>query len=216
MRNLFIVSGASQGFGSCLTLELAKCVKLNDGDALYVLLQRSQVNTREIQTEFQSANTPFKAEFISLSIDFESKSVEEKLLDLFARLGNEEFKKSFLFNNAGTIGTLQNIQDYSYQSIFQCIHTNLVSTMLLTSVFLRRYPISTIVNISSLAAIEAFETWGCYSATKAGLDIFHRTICKENPKVRVLNYAPGPLDTDMQKVIDFSRRKYEKPCQMAI
>ena len=34
---------------------------------------------------------------------------------------------------------------------------------------------------------------------KAARDIFFDTISKEEPDIRVLNYAPGPLDTDMQK-----------------
>ena len=31
--------------------------------------------------------------------------------------------------------------------------------------------------------------------------MFHQHICLEFPHIRVLNYAPGPLDTDMQAVI---------------
>lgn len=69
----------------------------------------------------------------------------------------------------------------------------------------------TIVNISSLAAIQAFESWSVYCAGKAGREMFLQGVVREqqlreerNPsckKLRVLNYAPGPLDTDMQKEI---------------
>ena len=34
---------------------------------------------------------------------------------------------------------------------------------------------------------------------KAARDIFFNTLSIEEPDIRVLNYAPGPLDTDMQK-----------------
>lgn len=64
-----------------------------------------------------------------------------------------------------------------------------------------------IINISSLAAVKAFETWGIYCAGKAARDMFHKTLAEElkvsniNRTVKVLNYAPGPLDTNMQKEI---------------
>ncbi len=35
---------------------------------------------------------------------------------------------------------------------------------------------------------------------KAGRDMLFRTMALEEPDIRVLNYAPGPLDTDMQIV----------------
>lgn len=65
------------------------------------------------------------------------------------------------------------------------------------------------VNISSLAAVQAFESWGLYCSVKAARDIFMQVVSSEakllsqdsvNPDliVKTLNYAPGPLDTDMQ------------------
>jgi len=61
-----------------------------------------------------------------------------------------------------------------------------------------------IVNVSSLAAVQPFETWGVYCAGKAARDMFHRVLAEEtkaSKQVKVMNYAPGPLDTDMQRQI---------------
>ncbi len=63
-----------------------------------------------------------------------------------------------------------------------------------------------IVNVSSLAAIKPFETWGIYCAGKAARDMFHSTIAEEiktncTRNIKVLNYAPGPMDTNMQREI---------------
>lgn len=67
-----------------------------------------------------------------------------------------------------------------------------------------------IVNISSLAAIKPFEGWGVYCIGKAARDMLIQVIAAEVDKVaslskgttiRVLNYSPGPVDTDMQKEI---------------
>lgn len=61
------------------------------------------------------------------------------------------------------------------------------------------------VNISSLAAIQPFESWSVYCAAKAARDMYFCTIAKEaaqnKSNLRILNYAPGPLDTDMQREI---------------
>jgi sepiapterin reductase len=34
---------------------------------------------------------------------------------------------------------------------------------------------------------------------KAARNMFFRTLAVEEPNIRVLNYAPGPCETDMQK-----------------
>lgn len=68
------------------------------------------------------------------------------------------------------------------------------------------------VNISSLAAIKSFESWGLYCSVKAARNMFMQVVASEakilskkyfNGKlsIKTLNYAPGPLDTDMQKEI---------------
>lgn len=64
------------------------------------------------------------------------------------------------------------------------------------------------MNVSSLAAIQPFESWAVYCAAKAAREMFHRVLAEEQKKITspvknllVLNYAPGPLDTNMQKEI---------------
>ncbi len=69
-----------------------------------------------------------------------------------------------------------------------------------------------VVNVSSLAALEGFDTWGLYCTGKVARDMFCQTIAleemliqqaevphvelSEHPamqRVRVLNYAPGRI-----------------------
>lgn len=42
--------------------------------------------------------------------------------------------------------------------------------------------------------------WALYCAGKAARDMLFQVLALEEPNVRVLNYAPGPLDTDMQQL----------------
>ncbi|KAF9428731.1 hypothetical protein BGZ94_001266 [Podila epigama] len=57
-----------------------------------------------------------------------------------------------------------------------------------------------IVSISSLLAVQAFPYWGLYAAGKAARDRFLGVMALEEKSnnVKTLNYAPGPLDNEMQ------------------
>jgi sepiapterin reductase len=83
-----------------------------------------------------------------------------------------------------------------------------------------------IVNISSLTAIKAFPTMAIYSATKAARDMYYQCLALEldsnsntsNNTIRILNYAPGPLETDMttslrtnKSLHDTLRSPYNQP-----
>uniref|UniRef100_A0A8V0ZD26 Sepiapterin reductase n=1 Tax=Gallus gallus TaxID=9031 RepID=A0A8V0ZD26_CHICK len=80
---------------------------------------------------------------------------------------------------------------------------NITSALCLTSSALQAFGMRpgcsrTVVNISSLCALQPFRSWALYCSGKAARDMMFRVLAAEEPDVRVLNYAPGPLDTDMQ------------------
>lgn len=77
------------------------------------------------------------------------------------------------------------------------------SVVVLNGVFLEavsQYPDVKVevVHISSLCGVQPFKTWGLYCSAKAARNMFFKTMAVEEPNIRVLNYAPGPLDNDMQ------------------
>jgi sepiapterin reductase len=58
----------------------------------------------------------------------------------------------------------------------------------------------TVVNMTSLCAINPFKTMAVYSATRASREMFHLVLSQEEAdrsNARVLNYAPGACQTDM-------------------
>uniref|UniRef100_A0A8C0FRQ6 Sepiapterin reductase n=1 Tax=Bubo bubo TaxID=30461 RepID=A0A8C0FRQ6_BUBBB len=82
---------------------------------------------------------------------------------------------------------------------------NVTSALCLTATALQAFgarPGSSrmVVNISSLCAIKPFKNWALYCSGKASRDMMFQVLALEEPDVRVLNYAPGPLDTDMQLI----------------
>jgi NAD(P)-dependent dehydrogenase (short-subunit alcohol dehydrogenase family) len=58
---------------------------------------------------------------------------------------------------------------------------------------------ASIVNITSDAAVEAYEGWGGYGASKAALEQASRVLAAERPDLRVLVADPGDMRTEMHQ-----------------
>ena len=55
------------------------------------------------------------------------------------------------------------------------------------------------VNVSSDAAVEAYEGWGGYGASKAALDQLSAVAAAEHPGLRVYAFDLGDMATDMHQ-----------------
>jgi len=53
------------------------------------------------------------------------------------------------------------------------------------------------VNITSLLSHKAYPSFTQYSVGKAAREAYFRAFAAEHPGSRVLNYSPGPVDTQM-------------------
>ncbi len=60
-------------------------------------------------------------------------------------------------------------------------------------------PDATVVNITSDAAVEAYEGWGAYGSSKVALEHAGRVLAAEHPELRVLAVDPGDLRTEMHQ-----------------
>ncbi|MGY1608272.1 SDR family NAD(P)-dependent oxidoreductase [Geodermatophilus sp. SYSU D00700] len=60
----------------------------------------------------------------------------------------------------------------------------------------------TVVTVTSDAAVEAYEGWGGYGASKAALDLLTAVLAVEHPRLRVLAVDPGDMATDMHAAAD--------------
>ena len=56
-----------------------------------------------------------------------------------------------------------------------------------------------VVNVSSDAAVEAYEGWGGYGSAKAALDQLSAVLAVEEPDLRVYALDPGDMRTDMHQ-----------------
>ncbi len=56
-----------------------------------------------------------------------------------------------------------------------------------------------VVNVSSDAAVEAYQGWGGYGSAKAALDQLTRVLAAERPELGVYAFDPGDMRTDMHQ-----------------
>jgi NAD(P)-dependent dehydrogenase (short-subunit alcohol dehydrogenase family) len=57
----------------------------------------------------------------------------------------------------------------------------------------------TVVNITSDAAVEGYEGWGGYGASKAGLEQLSNVLAAEEPAITVYWLDPGDMNTRMHQ-----------------
>jgi NAD(P)-dependent dehydrogenase (short-subunit alcohol dehydrogenase family) len=130
----------------------------------------------------------------------------------------------WLINNASTLGPapLRLLLDTDCEDLSQALAVNLVGPFRLTKALLGPMVLrgrGTVLNISSDAAVAAYERWGAYGASKAALDHLTRTWAAElaGTGVRVLAVDPGEMNTRMhaQAIPDADPATLADPAQVA-
>ncbi len=108
-----------------------------------------------------------------------------------------------LVNNASTLGPspLRSLADYPIAALARVHDVNVVAPLRLIQLALPalRRAHGTIVNVTSDAAVEAYEGWGGYGSSKAALEQLSNVLAREEPEVRVLWVDPGDMNTRMHQ-----------------
>ncbi len=183
-----LITGASKGFGYQLALHLAQ-----HGWSL-LITARTPVSLLAAKKQL-SKYTEVKA----ISGDVRD---EVHLLELAETLQVHEWKLDLVVNNASALGTspLQKLLDHHVDNLHTVLHTNMIAPI---SILQKVKPYlksgARIVNVSSDAAVEAYETWGAYGGSKAGLDHMTLILGKENPDYKFYAFDPGDMRTDMHQ-----------------
>jgi NAD(P)-dependent dehydrogenase (short-subunit alcohol dehydrogenase family) len=116
-----------------------------------------------------------------------------------------------LVNNASDLGpaALKLLADTDCEELERALATNLLGPFRLTKALLGALAASArdrggavVLNVSSDAAVNAYPSWGAYSASKAGLrhlsDIWNLELADAG--VRVLSVDPGDMDTPLHAI----------------
>ena len=108
-----------------------------------------------------------------------------------------------LVNNASVLGPspLQRLADLPLGALEEIYRANVVAPigMFQEAAFLLRSSGGAVVNITSDAAVEPYDTWGGYGSSKAALEQVSNILAAEEPDVRVWWFDPGDMRTQMHQ-----------------
>ena len=105
-------------------------------------------------------------------------------------------------NNAGGLGPspLPALVDHPLDALGALFTVNVLAPLGLVQAALPNLaPGAVVVDVTSDAAVEAYEGWGGYGATKAALEHLGRVLAVERPELRVLSIDPGDMRTQMHQ-----------------
>jgi NAD(P)-dependent dehydrogenase (short-subunit alcohol dehydrogenase family) len=111
-----------------------------------------------------------------------------------------------LVNNASDLGPtpLPRLTDLPPAALERVLAVNTVAPLALVQAALPALERAggTLLDVSSDAAVEAYEGWGGYGASKAALDQLSAVLAVEHPGLRVYAVDPGDMATDMHRAAD--------------
>ncbi|CAH0388692.1 unnamed protein product [Bemisia tabaci] len=195
-KTCLVVTGASQGIGQFFACELSKLLGANSS---VIIIARSVSGLEETRKRILEANPAVKVKVHQTDL---SKVNLEEYATLFSAV-DPDISLSLFIHNAGSLGDCTKLavdmKDPDEWNSFMAL--NLYSVTALTSEYMRRLQKSSckkvFVNITSLAAIEPIKSLGYYCIGKAAREMYFRVLGAESSDLRVLNYSPGPIDTNM-------------------
>ena len=180
MASTAIVTGASRGLG----LALARALASRDW--------RLVIDARDLP----GVPTGLSGDIVAVEGDVADASHRRALIQAAGG------RIDLLVNNASALGPtpLPGLADYPLDSLEHVYRVNVLAPLGLTQLVLPHMPAGgRVLNISSDAAVEAYEGWGGYGSSKAALEQLTRVLAAEHPDQRVYAVDPGDMRTRMQQ-----------------
>lgn len=201
-----LITGASSGIGKATALVFAKA------GIDVALVSRSQEKLASVVEATKHTGVLAKAYSVDLA---DVSQVEAKIQAIATDFGDIDI----LVNCAGiaytgnlsqtSLADWQQVINLNLTSVFECIK-GILPTM-------RDRRTGTIINVSSIAAKQAFPGWGAYSVSKAGLMALSQTLVQEERVhgIRVTAICPGAVNTELWDTetvnVDLDRSKMLTP-----
>jgi len=192
-----LVTGASRGIGAAIALELGK------SGATVIGTATSEKGAAAISAKLQDAGITGEGMVLNVTDP-------DSVAALLAAIQKKYAAPQILVNNAGITkdNLLMRMTDEQW---FDVINTNLSAIFRLSKACLRgmmKARWGRIINISSVVGQMGNAGQTNYSATKAGVGGFTRSLAKEvgSRNITVNAVAPGFIDTDMTKELSDDQR----------
>ncbi|RKD25830.1 hypothetical protein BEP19_02530 [Ammoniphilus oxalaticus] len=193
-NRIAFITGAGTGLGRAIAIAFAK-----EG-ATVALNGRREEALREVQAEIGEKQA------IILPADVTDQSAIHATRDkLLAATGGQ---LDIVVNNVGGVPTLNSISELTLDEWKQMINLNLTSQFIVANAFLpalRKNGNGKLISVTSALASSYMETYGAYSASKAGVEALMKTLAIEEEKngIQVNIFDPiyftseGNPDTDI-------------------
>ncbi|MFG2723455.1 SDR family NAD(P)-dependent oxidoreductase [Streptomyces sp. NPDC048416] len=183
-----IITGASKGLGRALAGALAQ-----RGWDLVL-----DARTGPVLQEAARGLDAYGTRVVALAGDVTDAGHRADLVAAAGGLGGLDL----LVNNASALGAepLVRLAELDLAGLRAALETNVVAALGLVQEalpLLRESAAGSVVMVSSDAAVEAYETWGGYGASKAALDRLAAVLGVEEPGLRVWAVDPGDMCTDL-------------------
>jgi NAD(P)-dependent dehydrogenase (short-subunit alcohol dehydrogenase family) len=183
-----IVTGASRGLGLALARELA-------GRGWNLVVDARGAGA----LEEAHATFALPGRTTAIAGDVADPAHRRDLVAAAERTG----RLDLLVNNASALGPspMPALADLDPADLEAVLRTNLVAPLALIQEALPLLAAGSgrILNITSDAAVEGYEGWGGYGASKAGLEQLSNVLAAEQPDLRVYWVDPGDMRTQMHQ-----------------
>jgi 3-oxoacyl-[acyl-carrier protein] reductase len=186
-----LVTGGARGIGRATALALAK----GGADVLVNYLQN-----RDAADQVVKMIQGFGRKSVAVQADVGKRS---EIVTLFEKLDKVFGRLDILINNAGT-GIPKPLEEITLDFWESILQVDLTGPFLCTQAAAQRMiprKYGRIVNISSIAGVRGMDIDPAYTAAKAGLLGFTKSMARYLGKynITVNSVCPGPTDTDLPK-----------------
>ena len=193
-----LVTGASRGIGRAIAYELGR------HGATVVGTATTSAGAAGISADFEQQDINGQGMVLDVSQSDSIETVVERIRDQYSAVG-------VLVNNAGISqdNLLMRMKDSEWDAV---INTNLSSVYRLSKACLRgmmKAKAGRIINITSVVGLTGNPGQSNYSAAKAGMIGFTKSLAREigSRSITVNAVAPGFIDTDMTRALPENQRQ---------
>ena len=192
-RKVVFVTGGSRGIGKAIALKYAQ-----NGYNVVINYVSDKTNVEELKKKFEELKVECLIEKADVSKSEEVEQIVKKTIEKFKKI-------DVLINNAGITrdGLLMRMKEEDFDKV---IEINLKGTFLVTKSvipYILKKRDGKIINLASVVGVTGNAGQCNYSASKAGIIGFTKSIAKElaSRNIRANAIAPGFIDTDMTSVL---------------
>lgn len=201
-----VITGATSGIG------LATAHRFAQAGHNLAICARNEDRLEEVR---QTLKREHGVQVVALSCDLSSPTEATR----FAKFVTEQFQRITVLVNNAADAPRKTTSEISPEDFDHLLSLNIKAPFLITKKLLPLLTGGTIVNVSSLSAIDPFPGLGIYGASKAWIDLWTKSLAEElaGQRIKVFSVRPGAVETPMLRKVapDFPADQALHPDQVA-